>query len=60
VTAKALPPARSISAATAFASCTFERALTTTAAPPSASASAMARPILRPAPVTIATRPDSS
>src|SRR5262249_57048908 len=38
----------------------FERALTTIAAPPSASASAMARPILRPAPVTMATRPESS
>src|SRR5262249_34943647 len=41
-------------------SCKFERALTTIAAPPSASASAMARPILRPAPVTMATRPESS
>src|SRR5262249_26982528 len=56
----ALPPSRSISRATASASCKFERALTTIAAPPSASASAMARPILRPAPVTMATRPESS
>ena len=38
----------------------FERALTTTAAPPAASSSAIARPMLRPAPVTIATRPSSS
>src|SRR5262245_46752367 len=60
VTANALPPSRSISRATASASCKFERALTTIAAPPSASASAMARPILRPAPVTMATRPESS
>src|SRR5215470_9930234 len=60
VTASASPPPRPISAATASASCKFERALTTTAAPPSASASAMARPMLRPAPVTMATRPDSS
>ena len=36
------------------------RALTTTAAPPAASSSAIARPILRPAPVTMATRPASS
>ena len=36
----------------------FERTLTTTAAPPAASASAIARPMLRPAPVTSATRPD--
>src|SRR6185312_16411782 len=56
----ALPPARSISPATASASLRLERTLTMTAAPPSASASAMPRPILRPAPVTMATRPASS
>src|SRR3954451_23792771 len=60
VTPSALPPARSISPATASASLRLERTLTTTAAPPSASASAMPRPILRPAPVTMATRPASS
>src|SRR6516165_4653851 len=58
--AMALPPARSISLATCSASLRLARALTTTAAPPSASESAIARPILRPAPVTIATRPDNS
>ena len=47
-------------ATTASASALFERTLTTTAAPASASASAMARPILRPAPVTMATLPASS
>src|SRR6202011_4672020 len=58
--ATALPPACSIPTATPSASPRFARALTTTAAPPSASASAIARPMLRPAPVTRATRPDSS
>ena len=38
----------------------LERTLTTIAAPPAASAFAMARPMLRPAPVTSATRPESS
>src|SRR6185503_3861088 len=60
VTPSALPSARSISPATASASLRLERTLTTTAAPPSASASAIPRPILRPAPVTMATRPASS
>src|SRR5262249_46675016 len=59
-TASAAPPCASISLATASASAALLRVLTTTAAPPAASSSAMARPILRPAPVTIATRPSSS
>src|SRR6185369_15656078 len=50
----------SISAATALISASDWRALTATFAPASARASAMARPMLRPAPVTRATRPASS
>lgn len=46
-----------ISAATASISSRLWRALTTTAAPAAASVNAIARPILRPAPVTTATRP---
>src|ERR1700719_3853161 len=56
----ALPPKASISRATASASARLLRALTRIDAPPSASASAIARPILRPAPVTMATLPLSS
>src|SRR6476646_7260054 len=56
----ALPPLPSISLTTDSASARFCRALTTTAAPPAASSSAMARPMLRPAPVITATRPCSS
>src|SRR3954471_17773536 len=56
----ALPPLPSISLTTASASARFCRTLTTTAAPPAASSSAMARPMLRPAPVMTATRPFSS
>src|SRR4051812_46583282 len=56
----ALPPLPSISLTTASASARFCRTLTTTAAPPAASSSAMARPMLRPAPVMTATRPCSS
>src|SRR3954454_10301650 len=56
----ALPPLPSISLTTASASARFCRTLTTTAAPPAASSSAMARPMLRPAPVITATRPCSS
>src|SRR3954454_14493592 len=59
-TPSALPPARSISPATASASLRLERTLTPTGGPPSAGASAMRRPILRPARVTMATRPASS
>src|SRR4051794_21007790 len=58
--ARALPPWLSICRTTESASLLLERTLTTTAAPPAASETAMAWPILRPAPVTIATRPDSS
>src|SRR5271166_2441941 len=60
MSAMAWPPPRAISPATCSASSRLARALTATAAPPSASESAIARPILRPAPVTMATRPDSS
>src|SRR5471030_650548 len=56
----ALPPFPSISFTTDSASARFCRTLTTTAAPPAASSSAMARPMLRPAPVMMATRPCSS
>src|SRR4051794_14084937 len=56
----ALPPLPSISLTTDSASARFCRALTTTAPPPAASSSAMARPMLRPAPVMTATRPCSS
>src|SRR6266516_1051259 len=58
--ASARPFLASISRTTACASSRFERALTRTAAPAAASSSAMARPMLRPAPVTTATRPASS
>src|SRR3954467_8246961 len=58
--ARALPPWLSICRTTESASLLLERTLTTTAAPPAAGETAMASPILRPAPVTIATRPDSS
>jgi hypothetical protein len=50
----------SISPTTASASALFDRTFTMTEAPASASASAIARPILRPAPVTMATLPESS
>src|SRR5258707_10859242 len=56
----AVMPRVSISRAAASASARLVRALTTMDAPPAASASAMARPILRPAPVTSATFPLSS
>ncbi len=56
----ALPPLLSISFTTASASARLLRTLTTTAAPADASSSAMARPMLRPAPVMTATRPASS
>src|SRR5215213_2866987 len=58
--AMALPPSRSMSRTTCSASLLFERTLIMMAAPPEASAFAIARPMLRPAPVTSATRPDSS
>ena len=48
-----------ISSATPSTSARDERAFTTTAAPSSASASAIARPMLRAAPVTSATLPES-
>src|SRR5450631_3501575 len=57
---KALPPAASIVFTTSRASSCDDLAFTTTAAPASASASAIARPMLRLAPVTSATRPASS
>ena len=56
----AWPPLLSISFTTASASARLLRTLTTTAAPAEASSSAMARPMLRPAPVMTATRPASS
>src|SRR5437763_8222716 len=55
----ALTPRSCASRATAFASCSFERALTTTYAPSWASFNTVARPILRPDPVTRATLPSS-
>ena len=63
----ALPPASTISATTCWAgpaslpdpSISAPRSLTTTAAPSLASSVATDRPIPRPAPVTIATRPSS-
>src|SRR4051794_23914711 len=55
-----LPPFAWISPATASASARLTRAFTTMEAPPSASASAVARPMLRPEPVMIATLPLSS
>ena len=58
--ASARPPPSSISRATALASVSLERALITTAAPAAASSWAIARPMLRAAPVTMATRPSSS
>ena len=57
--AHAFPPPASIAATTASASAALLRALTTTAAPASPSAIAMVRPMRRPAPVTMATRPAS-
>src|SRR5215475_12370437 len=59
-TGKPAPPAFSISFTTESACSRLERTLTTTAAPPAASSSAIARPMLRPAAVTTATRPSSS
>src|ERR1051325_6989148 len=56
----ARPPRLSISFTTASASARFCRTLTTTAAPPPASCSAMPRRMLRPAPVMTATRPRNS
>src|SRR5580704_8152543 len=58
-TASALTPRSRASRATDSASCWFERALTTTCAPSPASFSTVARPILRPEPVTSATFPSS-
>src|SRR5262249_15429808 len=58
-TGTALTPRSRASCATASASCRFERALTTTCAPSRASFSTVARPILRPDPVTSATFPSS-
>jgi hypothetical protein len=55
----AWPPCASISAATVSASSRALRVLTTIAAPWPASASAVARPIRRAAPVTSATLPSS-
>src|ERR1051326_363440 len=55
----ALTPRSCASRATAWASCSFERALMTTLAPSPASCSTVARPILRPEPVTSATFPSS-
>ncbi len=55
-TASARPPAALIAAATS-AICWRVRAASTTAAPSRANASAIARPMPRPAPVTIATWP---
>src|SRR5438067_148976 len=59
-TAIASPPFDAISETTASRLARFDRPLTATFAPPSARASAMALPMFFPAPVTIATRPDSS
>ncbi len=56
----AWPPAARISCTTLSASSLAVRALTATAAPAWASASAIARPMLREAPVTSATLPVSS
>src|ERR1700758_2113795 len=58
-TGTALTPRSRASRATASASCRLERALTTTCAPSRASFSTVARPILRPDPVTSATFPSS-
>src|SRR5262249_34337869 len=55
----ALTPRSRASRATASASCRLERALTTICAPSPASFSTVARPILRPDPVTSATFPSS-
>src|SRR6202043_1236670 len=59
MTASALTPRSSASRTTALASCSFARALTTTLAPSPASFNTVARPILRPEPVTRATFPSS-
>ncbi|MNC87081.1 hypothetical protein D3C83_27790 [compost metagenome] len=56
----AWPPAWRISSTTLSASAFALRALTATAAPCAANSSAMARPMLREAPVTSATLPASS
>src|SRR5471030_3238921 len=58
--ATAFPPLASIAFTTSRASSRDDLAFTTTAAPAPASESAMARPMLRLAPVTSATRPPSS
>src|SRR5204862_306230 len=54
-----LTPRSRTSRATELASCSFERALTTTVAPSRASCNTVARPMLRRAPVTNATMPSS-
>src|SRR6185295_6471221 len=59
-TGSACPPAAAMSAATASTAWRSRRPLITTAAPAAASARAMARPMLRPPPVTRATRPSRS
>src|SRR5271163_2995662 len=59
MTASALTPRARASRTTASASAWFERALTTTSAPSPASFNTVARPILRPEPVTRATFPSS-
>src|SRR6266851_4862803 len=58
-TGSALTPRSRASRATDSASCWLARALTTTCAPSPASCSTVARPILRPEPVTSATFPSS-
>src|SRR5947199_8960690 len=59
IAASASPPFAAISATTAPTLMRSDRPFTATFAPPSARASAMALPMFFPAPVTIATRPDS-
>src|SRR5437868_3600975 len=59
MTASALTPRSRASRATSSASAWLERALTTTCAPSPASFNTVARPILRPEPVTRATFPSS-
>src|SRR5579864_3381921 len=56
---RALTPSAWASRATDWASCSLLRALTTTCAPSPARCSTVARPILRPEPVTSATFPSS-
>src|SRR5215468_7693414 len=60
ITPMARPPAAAISATTRSTAARSLAPLTTTAAPFSASMSAVLRPIFLPEPVTIAARPDSS